>query len=836
MGRIFTIATGATIRDRRLVVLDDRPIATLGLSASMVPFLEHNDVPRLLMGANMLRQWLIPPDPEPALVQTGREPDAPDLWCGRNLLTAFVSWDGDTFEDGIVISESCARRLGYPRPIEPGDKLSNRHGAKGVVSRILADDQMPHLADGTPVELLTSFMSLPSRMNFGQVREAVMGRIARAEGRPAIVPPFGAPSADELRARLAGAGLPPDGMETLTRGRGGPVLARPSTVGWVYWGKLIHVASDKLRVWTGAASAPHHDAADAQVAEAPPDGHVGQHQGELEYYALRQAGAIQTIVEQYNTRATGRADSGTLFARLAAGPVEQAGAPSPMYAWLVRRLAAASIRVDLDGERLAFSFAPPADDALRLTSSVAHPWLPERALDTVGALPELPEYVALAEANDRLARLTASQAPVALEQQARAKLEARVGAFFDALLRPAHLRFDQRTLFSARAVAAPGADLPLDRVGLADEIAWALFRPLLARELGELAAADVRDARAAEALDALMARSWVIVGRKPALAPHAFLAFRPLRVPGHVIRLPLLACNLLDADFDGDQLAVFLPITAAGQREAAERLTVAAHLTRDPSLIEEPRPRMDALLGLALLSLTPDGRAEIDRIAGTPVPTPDGFVTRWTVVEAMRTAFDRGGAVAALELSERLMRHGFDVAQKSGASLGPFVGDTFRCPAAPPSDDPAAWDGYIQELIERLAAHTDFSGDFGVLALAAKSGARSNARQIAWTIGARGSVTEGDGQQVAVRRGYRDGLAPSELFALVASARAGMHDLLTEWERLSHGMRERTGPRGYGALARAMRSPRPGVVFALAAAGAEVDPLVDLDSRLFVGL
>ncbi|HEY7598287.1 MAG TPA: hypothetical protein VH741_00040, partial [Candidatus Limnocylindrales bacterium] len=407
MGRIFTIAAGAAIRDGRLVVLDDRPEATLGPSASMIPFLEHDEPPRLLMGANMLRQWLPPPDPEPALVQTGNEPDAPEFWCGRNLLTAYVSWDGDTFEDGIVISESCARRLGYPRRVEPGDKFSNRHGAKGVISRILPDDQMPHLADGTPVELLYSFMSLPSRLYFGQVREALMGRIARAEGRPAIVPPFRAPSADELRARLAAAGLPPDGMETLTQGRGGPPLARPSAVGWVYWGKLVHVASDKLRVSTSEQS-------DVQSQ--------GQRQGELEYYALREAGAIQTIVEQYNTRAAGRADAGTLAARLAAAPVEQAGALSPLFAGLARRLAAAGIRADLDGERLALSFGPPTGDTLRLAQPVQHPWLPERRLELVGALPELPEFAALTEANVRLARLLDSQAPTALAQQAFANL------------------------------------------------------------------------------------------------------------------------------------------------------------------------------------------------------------------------------------------------------------------------------------------------------------------------------------------------------------------------------------------------------------------------------
>jgi hypothetical protein len=508
-----------------------------------------------------------------------------------------------------------------------------------------------------------------------------------------------------------------------------------------------------------------------------------------------------------------------------------------MFANLVQRLAAAGIEARLDGERLAFSFAPPTGDALRLARPVAHPWLPERALEAVGALPDLPEFAALVEANTRLGRLVDSQAPTALTQQAVANLEGRVGALFEMLLRPEHLRFDQRALFSARAVAAPGADLPTDRVGLPEEIAWRLFGPLLARELGDHEAIQRRDERAAKALDELMERSWVIVNRKPSLGPQAFLAFRPLRIPDRVIRLPLLACNLLDADFDGDQLAVFLPITAAGQREAAERLTVAAHLARDPSLLEEPRPRMDALLGLALLSLTAEGRAEIDRIAGLPVPTPDGFVTRWTVVDAMRAAMERGGPQAALELSERLMRRGFQAARLSGASMGAFVGADFRYPPTPGDDSPAAWDGYVQELIERLAADNDFSGDFGVLLLAVKSGARANARQIAWTLGARGAVTDVAGRQVAVRHGYRDGLQPGELFALIAHARTSLNELLTEWERMGSAMRERIGSsRGYGALARAMRSPRPGVVFALAAAAGEVDPLAELDSRLFVGL
>jgi hypothetical protein len=610
-------------------------------------------------------------------------------------------------------------------------------------------------------------------------------------------------------------------MEKLTHGRGGPALARPSTVGWVYWGKLVHIASSKLQVWTAV----------------PNDGRpAGQRQGAPEYDALRVAGATEMIIEQFNTRATGRADANTLVERLAVGPVEQAGAPSPLFDGLVRRLAVAGIHADLDGDQLAFSFAPPANDALLLACPVTHPWLPERTLAAVGTLPELPAYQALVEANTHLARLDASQAPAVLAQPAIASLEAHVAALFDALLRPEHLQFNQRVLFSARAVTAPGTDLQFDQVGLAEEIAWTLFRPLLARELGSFAAADARDARAVATLDALMTHAWVVVHRAPSFAPHAFLAFRPVRVPGHVIRLPLLACNLLDADFDGDQLAVFLPITEAGQREAGTRLSVAAHLARDPGLIEEVRPRMDALLGLVLLSRTPEGRAEIDQLAGTVVPAPDGFLDRWSVAEALSAVLDRDGAIAALEASTRLMRRGFEVARASGASLGPFVGTELGFPPAPQHDAPAAWDGYVQELIERIAAYTDFTSDFGLLVLAAKSGARSNARQLAWMIGARGVVDGVDGRPAVLRHSFRDGLAPDELFALVASSRAAMHELLTEWERLSSGMRDQMRPRGYGALARAMRSPLPGVVFALAAAAGAVDTLVDLDSRLFVGL
>jgi len=109
--------------------------------------------------------------------------------------------------------------------------MANRHGIKGCISRVLPDDEMPHLSDGTPIELIFSPFGIQTRMNLGQLREAVAGRLAKAEGRPRRVNPFQAPGIEEIQDQLEQAGLPPDGMEYLTDGKDGRRLDRPSTVG-----------------------------------------------------------------------------------------------------------------------------------------------------------------------------------------------------------------------------------------------------------------------------------------------------------------------------------------------------------------------------------------------------------------------------------------------------------------------------------------------------------------------------------------------------------------------------------------------------------------------------
>ncbi|MCP4544139.1 MAG: hypothetical protein GY832_44070 [Chloroflexi bacterium] len=816
IGRVLRIAVGAEIHEGKLIVVDERSESGLGLTASMIPFLEHDDANRLLMGTNMMRQWVMQSTPEPALVQTGNEPDTPGFWAGRNLLTAFVSWETDTTWDGIVISKSAAQRFDTPYPIEPGDKMSNRHGVKGIVSRILPDDEMPHLPDGTPVDLVFNFIGLHVRMNFGQVMEAVMGRVARVEGEPAITPPFHAPSRDELRERLTQTHLPESGMEPLTLGRDGPQLERPSTVGWVYWGRLHHLAQNKVM----SSVSPQQRA---------------QLQGNLENYMLLDLGVYDNLREYLNTRAIRRADADTLATRVAAGPVEQAAPPTPMFSDLVDRLQVAGIEATLKNERLTFDFKSPHGDKLTLAHPVPHPWMRERQLTEIGAYPALDEYPPLVEANDRLARMLDCQTPEKLVQDAIAQLKARVQTFFDALLRPDHLRFRERQLFSGRAVIAPGADLRLDQVGLANEIAWTLFGPLVIRELDDEEAVRARSERAAQVLDRIMARSWIIVNRAPTLSPTALIAFHPVRDPGSVIRLHPLVCEWLNADFDGDQVAVLLPITESAQLEAGERLSVAGHLVRDPELIKSLLPPPDALWGLASLSLTESGHREIAQMIGAEAIAVNGPITQTALSEAMEKTMARDGVKAALATLEQLTRRGFEAVKASGASISPFIGESVQRPPKPEGDDPDLWAAYQEELAEQILSNTNYDNpDLGPQLIAVRT--RQRGRQhLPLLIGPK-IVRDVNDEPVTIRHGYAEGLTPSEMYACAAGARRGLARLVDEMERMWTSPGDHSVPTTFTVLARARRANRPGVVFARAAATGEIDPLADINSRLLVGL
>ena len=854
IARILEVAQGATIRDGKLVIEDDSPAKRVGIGASVTPFLEHDDTNRVLMGVNMMRQWIGAPGPdmprddrgawhayhaqydgavlesEPALVQTGCEPRDPHFWTGYNLLTAFMAWDEDAHEDALVLSESAARRMVQPNRVAPGDKLSNRHGYKGVVSRIVPDDEMPTLSDGTPVELIMSVCGLVSRLNFGQVREAVMGRIAKAKGEPVIAPIFAAPKDDEIRAELKRHGLPEDGMDAL-RLNGEPLLRR-TTVGWVYWGRTSHLAADKIHMGitpgrpVKAMAIPWSNTQDKiHMGVAP--GRPGQEVGEADFLALREAGAFGVIRDLFNTCSASRSDAATLAERVSKGAVVPA-APSPAFEELTEQLDSRGITVALDDHGAAFSLKRGGDIAL--ARPVPHPWLSGHTLTHVGS--DAPR--ALQAANNRLAEMIANAAPEVLIQRGLKTLGARVADFCDL----PGARFYTRALFSGRSVAVPGADLRYDQVGIPEAMAWTLFGPFAARAVG---AEEVsrRSQKATAALDAAMAELWAVVLRRPAVSPTAFVACRPVRVAGDAIRVCIRLCALMNLDFDGDQVAVFVPLTAEGQASAGDHLSAIAHLTRDPGLImrEKVHPTHDALFGLALMSMTDAGLREISAAVGDQVAREGEFVDGNQVMAWLAATMARDGAKAALDLATRLQALGFDTARKTGASMSAFIGASLPWPEPPADDDPDAWRDYPDEVSAALAQFRGYDDDeLGVPALLVQSGARGTLQQLRLYVAPQGSVRNARGEFIPVKRGFREGLTPEELFARAIGARWGLSNTLAEMLAIQSDLELQSAPGGYGVFARARRSETPGVVFARAAQKNERDPLTDEYTRLFVGL
>lgn len=849
MGRIGSIAIGATIRDGKLIIEDDTPEAALGLSMSVIPLVEHTDANRLLMGANMMRQWLPYDQPEPAWVQSGNEPSVPKFWAGRNMLTAFISWGEDTAEDGIILSESGAAHISNPdHQIEPGDKLSNRYGMKGVVSRILPDAEMPKLADGMPVELIFSSVGVHSRLNIGQLREAVLGRLARAEGEPIIASPFQGPVESEIRQRLARAGLSDDGSEHLLHGETGQPLPNPSTAGWVYWGRTNHLVRDKMAVSV--------------------DGGRGlQRQTEMEFQMLHQIGAIETIREHFHLRTAvpGHESAAKLAADLSGGIVSQLEPPAKRFIALQERLAAAGIDLALTDKALQFGLKSPEGTSIELAQSIPHPWLGEHSIEltknpkvgpdkvipysvparsTERLLPgspgakNLPEFEAVVRANEKLARLQQTETPESLRKRALTQLEETIQKYFQVLLTTDDVRFDSRVLFSGRSVLAPGSSLSYEQIGLADEMAWTLFGPQVSHKLGNADAVVARSAEAALVLDEIMSESWLIVHRTPTVSPTSMIAFRPVRMKERVIRIPSMACLALDADFDGDQAAVFLPITDAGQREAGELLSLAGHLTREPELLHDLAPFRDPMWGLAILSLDETARTQIREIVGADVDFGPGFITRRALVDVLKPQIKSHGANHVLTILDKLTGLGYEAVKETGFSLSPFVSIGLNIPEAPPVDRPDLWTTYMQQRTEQLLATNQYAGGWGHYALASKCGAlaENRIRLLALILVARGVVTDIHGQPLVIPHNFRDGLSPEEHFATVAGAQAGMRRIVEQWIESSEPSLSSAQAQSPYVMARARRSPNPGVVFARAAASGEIDPLMDQESKLFVGL
>ena len=183
------------------------------------------------------------------------------------------------------------------RKISVGDKMSGRHGNKGVVSRIMREEDMPFLPDGTPVDILLNPMGIPSRMNLGQVLEVHLGMAARALGWKVETPVFDGASFEQIGDMLEQAGLRRDGKTVLYDGRTGDPFEHEVTVGVMYMLKLHHLVDDKIHA---RSTGPY-----SLVTQQPLGGKAqfgGQRFGEMEVWALEAYGAAYTLQEMITTK------------------------------------------------------------------------------------------------------------------------------------------------------------------------------------------------------------------------------------------------------------------------------------------------------------------------------------------------------------------------------------------------------------------------------------------------------------------------------------------------------------------------------------------------------
>ena len=182
--------------------------------------------------------------------------------------------------------------IAQKRKISVGDKMAGRHGNKGVVSRVLRQEDMPFLPDGTPLQIVLNPLGVPSRMNLGQVLEMHLGMAAKALGWPVATPDFDGASFEQIQNALEAGGKRRDGKTILYDGRTGDQFDNPVTVGYMYYLKLHHLVDDKMHA---RSTGPY-----SLVTQQPLGGKAqfgGQRFGEMEVWALEAYGAANTLQE-----------------------------------------------------------------------------------------------------------------------------------------------------------------------------------------------------------------------------------------------------------------------------------------------------------------------------------------------------------------------------------------------------------------------------------------------------------------------------------------------------------------------------------------------------------
>jgi DNA-directed RNA polymerase subunit beta len=202
----------------------------------------------------------------------------------------FSRENGDELSPGV--NHLVRVYVAQKRKILQGDKMAGRHGNKGVIAKVLPEEDMPYMEDGSPVDIVLNPLGVPSRMNLGQIMETHLGWAARMLGMSVATPVFDGAHAEDIAEWLQDAGLPADGKTWLRDGRSGERFSRPITVGLIYMLKLAHLVDDKIHA---RSTGPY-----SMITQQPLGGKAqfgGQRFGEMEVWALEAYGAAYTLQE-----------------------------------------------------------------------------------------------------------------------------------------------------------------------------------------------------------------------------------------------------------------------------------------------------------------------------------------------------------------------------------------------------------------------------------------------------------------------------------------------------------------------------------------------------------
>ena len=804
------------------------------------------------------------------------------------------SKEGAILDDGIeeIVRVTVADR----RELKVGDKLCNRHGAKGVVTLIVPEAEMPVLPDGRSLELILNPLGVPSRMNIGSILETHLGLAAHALGCDIISPGYNGATIDDIENLLIEAGLPRSGMLRLKDGRTGRRYDQDTTVGYQYLMKLDHMAEDRLQARN---TGPHDPNTQQPIGGRRRRG--GLRIGIMETWALQGYGAAGILQELMTVKSDDVKARSRLYDSLAEG----SGFPKPTVPASIRRLAAQLLglcldltafdaggsRIDLMSEEAAIGHITTASlgyaDAgriaemsagkvqspenvaalealfgedsrlsvrhIELASPVRHSWQDrlesDEKLPLITLLPVLPpalggnrlkrEYLSVLSANDRCRK----------GESDPAELQAAVNRLIHGLTRMLYGKSGwitsaisgKRVDYCGRSVVCPGPDLAHDTCSIPLSMAATLLEPMAAgRMVREGIAESVeeakgmllrRDENAVEAIRKEAGNRYILLHRAPVLHRMGIQAFRMAVADEPVIRIHPLTMAAFNADFDGDEMDLFLPLSDAAQGEArhlvrsslsqlgpasgayvhgpAQDMVFGCHYaTRLPKRMGPSKREYDSLDSVAPamdqegLGIhdpirigdreTTVGRALFNRLLPENLRWVDEPVTKALLARLLKECHEALGGETAAELGDTLMRFGFRQATLSGASIGK---DTLKRYKGFEAELTKAWqdvEGFDEhwsivnhwtratERIAKAALESMKADQEGMnpVYMMAVSGARGSSDQIRQLIAMRGLMAMPNGRIMSdpITTNFIHGLSPLEYLASVFGARKGLSD------------------------------------------------------------